>query len=126
MKIFRYVCVFISGSGKFTTLMWAGDQNVDFSYADGLPSTIPAALNMGLSGIGITHFDIGGYTTAAQFQAFGQALIRSAELLMRSAEAAIFTPMFRSHEGIPVSTLSYGNSFFLNIIIRIFFNYFLK
>ncbi|XP_052779017.1 sulfoquinovosidase-like [Mya arenaria] len=88
-----------AGVGKYTTLMWAGDQNVDFSYADGLASTIPAALNMGMSGIGITHYDIGGYTTAAQFQAFGQALIRSQELLLRSAEAAVFTPLFRSHEG---------------------------
>ena len=83
------------GTAKYTTLMWAGDQNVDFSYGDGLPSTIPAALNMGLSGVGITHFDIGGYTT---FQTFG--LVRTAELLLRSAEAAIFTPMFRSHEGL--------------------------
>ncbi|KAH3876631.1 hypothetical protein DPMN_000478 [Dreissena polymorpha] len=88
-----------AGVGNYTTLMWAGDQNVDFSYADGLPSTIPAALNMGMSGVGITHFDIGGYTTAAQFRALGQALVRSDELLLRSAEAAVFTPMFRSHEG---------------------------
>ena len=80
--------------------MGAGDQNVDFSYADGLPSTIPAALNMGMSGVGITHFDIGGYTTAAQFRALGQALVRSDELLLRSPEAAVFTPMFRSHEGM--------------------------
>ena len=75
--------------------MWAGDQNVDFSYGDGLPSTVPAALNLGLSGVGITHFDIGGYTT---YKLFG--LVRTAELLLRSAEAAIFTTMFRSHEGI--------------------------
>ena len=80
--------------------MWAGDQNVDFSYGDGLPSTIPAALNLGMSGIGITHFDIGGYTTFAQFAAFGQALVRTQELLLRSAEAAIFTPFFRTHEGL--------------------------
>lgn len=88
-----------TGSGNYTTLMWAGDQNVDFSYADGLPSTIPAALNLGMSGIGITHFDIGGYTTASQYKAVGQSLVRSQELLLRSAEAAIFTSMFRSHEG---------------------------
>ncbi|KAL4227121.1 hypothetical protein ACF0H5_015094 [Mactra antiquata] len=88
-----------AGSGKYTTIMWAGDQNVDFSYGDGLPSTIPAALNLGMSGIGITHFDIGGYTTASQYKALGFALVRTEELLLRSAEAAIFTPMFRSHEG---------------------------
>ncbi|KAK3602063.1 hypothetical protein CHS0354_008018 [Potamilus streckersoni] len=74
--------------------MWAGDQDVDFTFADGLPSVIPAALSMGMSGVGITHFDIGGYTTFGEIK-----LRRSPELLLRSAEAAIFTPMFRSHEG---------------------------
>ena len=93
--------LYILGTGNYTTLMWAGDQNVDFSYGDGLPSTIPSALNMGLSGIGITHFDIGGYTT---YQAFG--LVRTAEMLLRSAEAAVFTPMFRSHEGIAFQIVS--------------------
>ena len=42
---------------------WSGDQNVDWSYSDGLPSTLPAALSLGLSGFGLNHFDIGGYTT---------------------------------------------------------------
>jgi alpha-glucosidase len=41
---------------------WAGDQNVDFSYGDGLATTITAALSLGASGFGLTHFDIGGYT----------------------------------------------------------------
>ena len=44
------VCV---GSGKspgYATMAWAGDQNMDFSYADGLASTIPAALSLGMSG----------------------------------------------------------------------------
>lgn len=74
--------------------MWAGDQNVDFSYGDGLPSTIIAATSMGLSGTGLTHFDIGGYTT---FGSLG--LRRTAELLLRSAEMAVFTPVMRTHEG---------------------------
>ncbi|ESO84316.1 hypothetical protein LOTGIDRAFT_196733 [Lottia gigantea] len=82
-----------SGTGNYTTLMWAGDQNVDFSYGDGLASTIPASFNMGLSGAGITHFDIGGYTT------FAPLMVRTEELLLRSAEAAVFGPVFRSHEG---------------------------
>ena len=41
----------VAGVGNYTTIMWAGDQNVDFSYGDGLASTIPAALNMGMSGV---------------------------------------------------------------------------
>ena len=75
--------------------MWAGDQNVDFSYGDGLPSTIIAATSMGMSGTGLTHFDIGGYTT---FGTLG--LRRSSELLLRSAEMAVFTPVMRTHEGM--------------------------
>ena len=31
-------------------MSWAGDQNVDFSYADGIASVIPAALSLGMSG----------------------------------------------------------------------------
>ena len=44
---------FLTGFGKspgYTTVAWGGDQNVDFSYADGLMSVIPAALSMGMSG----------------------------------------------------------------------------
>ena len=76
--------------------MWAGDQNVDWSLSDGLASTITSALSMAMSGMTLTHFDIGGFTTFAQFQ---PPLVRSEELLLRSAEMAVFTPVFRSHEG---------------------------
>ena len=77
--------------------MWAGDQDVDFTTGDGLPSVVPAALSMGVCGIGMTHFDIGGYTT---FGSMG--LTRSAELLIRSGEMAVFTPYMRSHEGTEI------------------------
>lgn len=75
--------------------MWLGDQNVDWSEGDGLPSVVPSALSSGLCGIGMTHIDIGLYTT---FGALG--LKRSAELLLRSAEMAVFSPVMRTHEGI--------------------------
>jgi alpha-glucosidase len=84
-----------TGTSNFTTLMWSGDQNVDWSTGDGLPSVIPAALSSGLCGIGMTHIDIGLYTT---FGALG--LKRSAELLLRSAEMAVFSPVMRTHEGL--------------------------
>lgn len=75
--------------------MWAGDQNVDFSYGDGVGTTVTAALSMGMSGMGLTHFDIGGYTTEGQ-----KGLRRSPEVLLRSAEMAVFTPAMRTHEGM--------------------------
>lgn len=80
------------GNAKYCTLMWAGDQSVDFTLHDGLASTIPAALSLGLMGNGLTHFDIGGYTSL-----FGN--VRSEELMLRYLEYSVFTPYMRTHEG---------------------------
>ncbi len=81
-----------TGSQKYSPLMWGGDQNVDWSEDDGLPSVIPAALSLGVCGHGLHHTDIGGYTTL-----FGMK--RTKELFMRWAELAAFTPLMRGHEG---------------------------
>ena len=115
------------GSSLHQQMAWAGDQNVNWEEADGMPSTITAgrlvlssthplvrasrvddsfaALSLGLSGMGRTHFDVGGYTT------FVIVLERSKELLLRSAEYAAFTPVMRTHEG--GSSLSLGFWFFV-------------
>ncbi|KAL8589435.1 hypothetical protein ACOMHN_021587 [Nucella lapillus] len=85
-----------SGSGNHSLLMWAGDQNVDWSLSDGLPSTLTASLSLAMSGLTLTHFDIGGFTT---FASYTPPLVRSEELLLRSAEMAVFSPVFRTHEG---------------------------
>jgi alpha-glucosidase len=71
---------------------WAGDQLVDFSRDDGLPSVIPAAISLGMSGVGYTHSDTGGYTTVAWVK-------RSKECLLRWMELSAFSPVFRTHEG---------------------------
>jgi len=81
-----------SGSQKYCTMFWAGDQNVDWSLDDGLASVIPAALSLGMTGGGLHHSDIGGYTTL-----FGMK--RTKELFMRWAEMGAFTPIMRTHEG---------------------------
>ena len=81
-----------TGSQKYCTLLWAGDQSVDFSRHDGLCTTICAALSAGMSGCGLTHSDIGGYTSL-----FGNT--RSKELFLRWAEANAFTAVMRTHEG---------------------------
>ena len=90
-------CVFYmragaAGTQKYSTLMWAGDQNVDWSADDGLPSAITSALTMGMSGYGLSCSDIGGYTTLFTMR-------RDEELLMRWLEFACFTPVMRTHEG---------------------------
>lgn len=73
-------------------LLWAGDQSVNWSLDDGLASVIPAALSSGVSGMGVHHSDIGGYTSLHGNK-------RSKELFMRWAEMAAFTPVMRTHEG---------------------------
>lgn len=77
---------------RYSTLMWTGDQHVDWSVDDGLVSVIPATLSLAMSGYGLTHSDVGGYTTIMH-------MTRSRELLMRWAEMNAFSPIFRSHEG---------------------------
>ncbi len=77
---------------RYSTLMWTGDQHVDWSVDDGLASVIPATLSLAMSGYGLTHSDVGGYTTIMH-------MTRSRELLMRWAEMNAFSPLFRSHEG---------------------------
>ena len=81
-----------SGVQRHCPLLWAGDQCVDFSRHDGLVSVICGALSAGLLGNAFHHSDIGGYTSL-----FGQ--VRTAELIMRWAEMAAFTPVMRTHEG---------------------------
>ena len=80
------------GSQKYCTLLWAGDQSVDFTRHDGLCTVICAALSSGMSGCGINHSDIGGYTSLYDN-------LRTKELFLRWAEMAAFTPVMRTHEG---------------------------
>lgn len=77
---------------RYSPMMFAGDQCVDWSEDDGLPSVINAALSLAMTGFGMFTFDIGGYTAL-----FGNR--RSRELLLRGCEFAAFTPVMRTHEG---------------------------
>jgi len=81
-----------TGTGRYSFMMWAGDQMVDWSLDDGLASVIPAALSLGMCGFGLHHSDIGGYTSLFD-------VVRTKELFMRWAEMAAFTPVMRTHEG---------------------------
>ena len=91
-KIVYFMRAGANGSQKYCTLLWAGDQSVDFSRHDGLCTVISAALGTGMMGCGISHSDIGGYTSL-----FGN--VRTKEVFMRWAEMAAFTPVMRTHEG---------------------------
>lgn len=91
-EILYFMRAGFNGCQPYNLLLWAGDQCVDFSLHDGLASVIPAALSAGMSGSGIHHSDIGGYTTV-------HGLKRTKELFMRWVEMAAFTPVMRTHEG---------------------------
>ena len=91
-KIVYFMRAGANGSQKYCTLLWAGDQSVDFSRHDGLCTVISAALGSGMMGCGLSHSDIGGYTSL-----FGN--VRTKEVFMRWAEMAAFTPVMRTHEG---------------------------
>ena len=81
-----------TGTIRQTAMMWNGDQHVDWSLSLGIGSVIPAALSLGMSGIGVCHSDIGGYTSIFDMR-------RSEELLMRWTELCCFSPLMRLHEG---------------------------
>ncbi|RJX24448.1 MAG: alpha-glucosidase [Acholeplasma sp.] len=91
-ELFFFVRAGYSETVKYAPSLWAGDQHVDYSNEDGLPSAIVSALSLSVSGVGITHSDIGGYTTILHMK-------RSKELLIRWAEMNVFSPIFRFHEG---------------------------
>jgi alpha-glucosidase len=80
-----------TGSSRYAPLFWAGDQLVNWGRGDGLPTVIPAALSLGLQGVGQHHSDIGGFTSVLWAR-------RSKELLLRWAEQAAFSAVMRSHE----------------------------
>ena len=82
-----------SDTPKYSTMMWNGDNHVDFSVDFGLPSVIPAMLSLTCCGFGLSHSDIGGYTSFFNLK-------RSEELYMRWCEMNAFSPVMRGHEGL--------------------------
>ncbi len=91
-ELFFFTRAGFSGTPNASLMMWNGDNHVDFSVDNGLPSVIPAMLSLTCSGYGLSHSDTGGYTT------FGK-MRRSEELYMRWCEMNAFSLLLRSHEG---------------------------
>ncbi len=91
-EVFFFTRAGHTGTIRHSDMMWTGDQHVDWSIDDGLPSVITAIFSLAMSGFGFTHSDVGGYTTIMH-------MTRSRELLMRWEEMNAFSPLFRVHEG---------------------------
>lgn len=92
-EVFFFTRAGFTGSIRHSTLMWNGDQCADWALAGGFPEAIPAALSLGVSGFGLSHSDVGGFSTFFHVK-------RSPELMARWAELGAFSPVMRSHEGI--------------------------
>lgn len=86
-----------AGSQQYVKMLWTGDQTTDFGNNDGLPSALRAFLSSAMAGVPFNHADMGGYTN---LNAAHIRINRNRELLYRWAEWAVFTPFFRTHEGL--------------------------
>lgn len=81
-----------TGVHRHSMIHWIGDQETDWSTTDGLPTVVPALLNLGLSGIPYVTHDIAGFSGTL-------APPSTKELFQRWTELGAFTPIMRTHEG---------------------------
>ncbi len=79
-----------TGEQSVAQIVWIGDQEADFSETDGLPTVVPAMVNLGLSGVPFVTHDVGGFSGGP----------RTKEVFLRWTELGAFTPVMRTHEGL--------------------------
>ena len=80
------------GSQPLVDVMWAGDQQTDFTEGDGLPSVIPMAIGLGVTGFPYFAHDIAGYMSA-----FTEPSDK--ELFFRWTSFGALSPVMRTHHG---------------------------
>jgi alpha-glucosidase len=78
-----------AGVQRHSMIHWVGDQEATWSHTDGLPTVVPAMINLGLAGVPYVTHDIGGFSGGPSTQ----------ELYLRWTELGAFTPIMRTHEG---------------------------
>ena len=81
-----------TGSQKYASVMWTGDQNSNFEKLDGLPSNLPGIMSVGMSGHPIVTTDIAGYNCFVSKNT-------DRELFMRWTELGALLPVMRLHRG---------------------------
>lgn len=80
-----------TGVQRVAQIHWVGDQETSWSELDGLPTVIPAMLNLGLAGQPFVTHDIAGFARGD-----GPS---TKELFQRWTELGAFTPIMRTHDG---------------------------
>ncbi|MEM9190948.1 MAG: TIM-barrel domain-containing protein [Myxococcota bacterium] len=78
-----------TGVQRYSMLHWVGDQEATFSPTDGLPTAVPAMINLGLAGVPYVTLDIGGFAGGPSTK----------EVYLRWVELGAFSPVMRTHEG---------------------------
>ena len=78
-----------TGVQAVAQIHWVGDQWANWDEQDGLPTVVPAMLNLGLSGQPYVTHDIAGFFAGPSTK----------ELFLRWTELGAFTPVMRTHEG---------------------------
>lgn len=86
-----------TGAQREQQIVWIGDQEANWEPGDGLPTVVPALLNLGLSATPLVTHDIAGYSGGPSTK----------ELYLRWTELGAFTTFMRTHEGL--SALSNWN-----------------
>jgi alpha-glucosidase len=79
-----------TGEHRVAQVVWAGDQEADWSRTDGLPTVVPAGLTLGLSGIPFFTHDVAGFSGGPS----------DGELFRRWTELGAFSPIMRTHDGL--------------------------
>lgn len=80
------------GSQPLVSVVWAGDQQTDFSAGDGLVSVIPMGIGLGLTGFPFYGHDIAGYASVG-------TEVTSKELWWRWVSFGALSPVMRTHHG---------------------------
>ena len=80
------------GSQPLVSVVWAGDQQTDFSPGDGYPSVIPMGIGLGITGFPFYAHDIGGYMSS-----FTEPTTE--ELWFRWVTLGALSPVMRTHHG---------------------------
>jgi alpha-glucosidase len=80
------------GSQPLVSVVWAGDQQTDFSLGDGLPSVIPMGIGLGVTGFPFFGHDISGYMSL-------QTEPATKELWFRWVSFGALSPVMRTHHG---------------------------
>jgi len=80
------------GSQPLVSVIWAGDQQTDWTTDDGMPSVIPMGIGLGVTGFPFFGHDIAGYMSELTVPS-------TKELWFRWLTFGALSPVMRTHHG---------------------------